>query len=203
MSPTSTGKPAAQGSADHEILFQHWFKSVGPRTYATQLKKANNGNHYLVLTEGKRDDKTGEVRKTRLFVFSEDFVEFFRMLKETAQFVRDHPVPDSVKRKRDRFWAKNGDSPQRPAGGNPQPASHAPLISAGGKDAGPSPAARRAVPAPARRAVPAPARQAVPPSARQAVAAPSQQTVPAPARQAVPAPARQAVPATARQGTLA
>ena len=165
-----TGKPTAQGSAEHEILFQHWFKSVGPRTYATQLKKANNGNHYLVLTEGKRDDKTGEVRKTRLFVFSEDFIEFFRMLKETAQFVRDHPVPDSVKKKRDRFWAKNGGSgsgaPARKTQSVDRPSARPPhgqlsrTVSPGGStkpDGRPtapprpaSPAARSAAPASAR-----------------------------------------------------
>ena len=89
-----------------KILFQKYFKSVGPRTYAGQLKEAGNGNHFLVLTEGKRDEKTGEVRKTRLFVFSEDFIEFFRMLHDTAVFIREHPVPDDIKQKRARFWAK-------------------------------------------------------------------------------------------------
>jgi hypothetical protein len=89
-----------------EILFQKFFKSVGPRTYAAQVKKAGNGNHFLVLTEGKRDEKTGEVRKTRLFLFSEDFGAFFRMLHETAKFIRENPVPDEIKQKRDRFWAK-------------------------------------------------------------------------------------------------
>jgi hypothetical protein len=101
------GRPqsgAAKPEAD--ILFQKYFKSVGPRTYAAQLKQAGNGNHFLVLTEGKRDEKTGEIRKTRLFVFSEDFGEFFRMLHETAQFIRQNPVPDEVKKKRERFWAK-------------------------------------------------------------------------------------------------
>ena len=43
-----------------KILFQQFFKSVGPRTYAAQVKQAANGNHFLVLTEGKRDDKTNE-----------------------------------------------------------------------------------------------------------------------------------------------
>ena len=106
------GKPAPAGKADkaeHEILFQKYFKSVGPRTYAAQVKRANNGNHYLVLTEGKRDDATGEVRKTRLFIFGEDFIEFFRMLHETAQFIKANPVPDEVKKKRQRFWAKKAD----------------------------------------------------------------------------------------------
>ena len=97
--------------AEHEIIFQTYFKSVGPRTYASQVKRANNGNHYVVLTEGKRDDATGEVRKTRLFVFGEDFVEFFKMLQATAHFIKANPVPDEVRRKRDRFWAKSSQTP--------------------------------------------------------------------------------------------
>ena len=130
---------AGNGQADkpeHEILFQTYFKSVGPRTYAAQVKKASNDNHYLVLTEGKRDEKTGEVRKTRLFVYSEDFPAFFRMLQETAHFIKDHPVPDEVKQKRDRFWAKKNAE------------GHAPAAT---KTA---PAAPKAPPAPARAAAP-------------------------------------------------
>ena len=106
------GAPAARAGTsavpkpDHEILFPQYFKSVGPRTYAAQVKRASNGNHYLVLTEGKRDDATGEVRKTRLFAYSEDFVEFFKLLQATAQFIRANPVPDDVKKRRDRFWAR-------------------------------------------------------------------------------------------------
>ena len=59
MSSTSP-QAAGQTAGEHEIMFQNWFKSVGPRTYAAQVKKAKNGNHFLVLTEGKRDEKTGE-----------------------------------------------------------------------------------------------------------------------------------------------
>ena len=80
--------------------------------YAAQVKRAGNGNHFLVLTEGKRDEKTDEVRKTRLFIFSEDFVEFFRMLHETAKFIREHPVPEEIKRKRDKYWQKKNGSPR-------------------------------------------------------------------------------------------
>ena len=106
------GKSAAKSAAgprptsEHEILFQKYFKSAGPRTYAAQVKRATNGNHYLVLTEGQRDPKTGELRKTRLFLFSEDFAEFFRMMHEAAVFIRDNPVPEHVKRKREQFWAR-------------------------------------------------------------------------------------------------
>jgi hypothetical protein len=122
VAPKPLPKPAAakpfpqksRPKPEPKILFQKYFKSVGPRTYAAQLKEAGNGNHFLVLTEGKRDEKTDEVRKTRLFIFSEDFVEFFKMLHETAVFVREHPVPDAIKRKRAKFWEKQ--NAQQPRG---------------------------------------------------------------------------------------
>ena len=117
--PVAARSPNARASAastaakpEPEILFQKYFKSLGPRTYAAQVKRAGNGNHFLVLTEGKRDEKTDEVRKTRLFIFSEDFVEFFRMLHETAKFIREHPVPEEIKRKRDKYWQKKNGSPR-------------------------------------------------------------------------------------------
>ena len=90
------------------ILFQEFFKSVGPRTYAAQVKRAANGNHFLVLTEGKRDEKTNELRKSRLFIYSEDFSAFFKLMKASAEFVKANPVPDEVKAKRDKVWAKQG-----------------------------------------------------------------------------------------------
>jgi hypothetical protein len=99
--------------AEPKILFQSYFKSVGPRTYAAQMKEAGNGNHFLVLTEGKRDEATGDVKKTKLFIFSEDFVAFFRLMKETSEFVKAHPVPDKVKQKRERFWAKQNAAPSK------------------------------------------------------------------------------------------
>src|SRR5579864_33514 len=105
---SAPAKPAAPQPQrpEAEILFQKYFKSVGPRTYAAQVKKAGTGNHFLVLTEGRRADSTGEIRKTRLFLFSEDFAEFFRMLHETARFIRENPIPDDVRKRREKFWAK-------------------------------------------------------------------------------------------------
>ncbi|MGA2582555.1 MAG: DUF3276 family protein [Tepidisphaeraceae bacterium] len=88
-----------------KIVFQKFFKSVGPRTYAAQVKELPNGNHLLVLTEGKRDKETGEIRKTRVFLYGEDFTAFFRMLGETAAFLRAHPLPEEVRKRRDKFWA--------------------------------------------------------------------------------------------------
>ncbi len=101
--------PPKSAPAEEKILFQKFFKSVGPRTYAAQLKQAKNDNQYLVLTEGRRDEKTGELRKSRLFLFSEDFVAFFRMLQETTQFIKAHPVPDEIRRRRQRYWAKRAE----------------------------------------------------------------------------------------------
>jgi hypothetical protein len=116
-------KPAGE-KAEHEILFQQYFKSACPeKTYAAQLKRAGNGNHYIVLTEGKRDPATGDVRKTRLFLYSEDFGEFFRLLKATAEFIRAHPVPDEVKQKRERFWAKRAGETALTAKVNPPAAA--------------------------------------------------------------------------------
>ncbi len=82
------------------ILFQGYFKSLGPRTYAAQVKRAANGNHFLVLTEGKRDPDTNEVKKLSLFIFSEDFPAFFRLMKQAAEFIKAHPTPKTVKRRR-------------------------------------------------------------------------------------------------------
>lgn len=107
---------AAGGKPEHEILFQQFFKSVGPRTYAAQVKKAGNGNHYVVITEGQRDDKSGDVRKTRLFVFSEDFEQFFGLLRKTGEFVKANPLPPEIRRKRERFWAKQAAGANTPSG---------------------------------------------------------------------------------------
>jgi hypothetical protein len=98
-------------------LFQKFFKSVGPRTYAAQVKQAANGNHFLVLTEGRRDDRTGEVRKSRVFVYSEDFVEFFRLIKSAAEFIKEHPLSPEFRRKREEFWAKQRRMPAGAAAG--------------------------------------------------------------------------------------
>lgn len=116
VAPRRRPRPKAQPFRGEKqpdpILFQTYFKSVGPRTFAAQMKRAGNGNHYLVFTEGKRDKETNEVRKTSLYVFSEDFVEFFKMLKETAEHVRAHPVPAEVAAKRQQVW-KRGDRKPR------------------------------------------------------------------------------------------
>jgi hypothetical protein len=118
--PGSSGR-GGKGSEEHPILYQDYFKSVGPRTYAAQVKKAGNGNHYLVLTEGKRDEATNEVRKTRLFLFSEDFAAFFKMMKATAEFIKANPVPPEVVKKRNAFWAKAGSADAGAAGEKTSP----------------------------------------------------------------------------------
>lgn len=106
-SPRRSGKPLGP-KPEPKILFQKFFKSVGPRTYAAQVKQAANGNHFVVLTEGKRDEKTNELRKSMVYIYSEDFSQFFQLMKATAEFCRDNPVPDEVKAKRAKVWAKAG-----------------------------------------------------------------------------------------------
>ena len=113
--PAPAGPRKKPTMDDHPILFQKFFKSVGPRTYVSQIRRATNGNHYLVLTEGQRKDDSDEVRKTRIFLYSEDFVEFFRMIRETAEWIKANPVPAEVRQKRQRFWAKENNSKVRRA----------------------------------------------------------------------------------------
>jgi hypothetical protein len=105
---SSRQSPSAGAAAAKEpkILFQKYFKSVGTRSYAAHLKENDKGNHFLVLTESKRDPATGETKKTKVFIYSEDFAQYFRMLHETAQFIKGHPVSEEVKLKRQRYWAR-------------------------------------------------------------------------------------------------
>jgi hypothetical protein len=116
------------------------------------VKKAGNGNHYVVFTEGRRDDATREVRKTRLFVYSEDFIPFFKMLQETAHFIKANPVPEEVSRKRRQFWSRKGEQPKTAR----EASSPVPRAS------GPAP---KPVPAPATARPPAPATTALKPRA--------------------------------------
>lgn len=101
--------------AEPKILFQQFFKSVGPRTYAAQVKEAGNGNHFVVLTESKRTKGEDEPRKTRLFVFSEDFVEFFKLVQATAHFIKANPVSDEVRDRQKRYWQRQANGIRRSA----------------------------------------------------------------------------------------
>lgn len=104
--PASTLKSErSSDKPDHPILFQQYFKSVGPRTYALQVKKATNDNHYLVLTEGRRDKQSGEVRKMRINLFSEDFDAFFDLLRQAEAFIKAHPLSPEFMKKRKQFWS--------------------------------------------------------------------------------------------------
>jgi hypothetical protein len=105
-SSRSSAASAAGAAKEPKVLFQKYFKSIGTRTYAAHLKENDKGNQFLVLTESKRDASSGETKKTKVFVYSEDFAQYFRMLHETAQFIKAHPVSEEVKLKRQRYWAR-------------------------------------------------------------------------------------------------
>ena len=105
-SRSSAAAGAAAAAKEPKVLFQKYFKSIGTRSYAAHLKENDKGNQFLVLTESKRDPATGETKKTKVFVYSEDFAQYFRMLHETAQFIKAHPVSEEVKLKRQRYWAR-------------------------------------------------------------------------------------------------
>ena len=129
MANFTAGKSFASSKpkAEPKIIHQTFFKSVGPRTYAAQLKEIANGNHLLVLTEGKRDEQTNEVRKTRLFVYAEDFPELFKMLDDAKAFIDAHPVSKVAKAKRQKFWERHNQTarPEVKVSGEPAAAEEA------------------------------------------------------------------------------
>jgi hypothetical protein len=84
---------------------------MGPRIYAAQIKRAGNGNQYLVLTESKRDDSGGEPRKTRIFLYGEDFAAFFSMMRSLAGWMKEHPLDSQFLARRKAFWAKKSHEP--------------------------------------------------------------------------------------------
>src|SRR5688500_7210389 len=75
-----TSAAAAAAAKEPKTLFQKYFKSVGSRSYAAHLKENDKGNQFLVLTESKRDASSGETKKSKVFIYSEDFAQYFRML---------------------------------------------------------------------------------------------------------------------------
>jgi hypothetical protein len=99
------GRPNGDRLPD-PILFQEWFRSVGPRTYAAQVRRAGNGNHYLVLTEGKRNENEDEARKTRLYVYSEDFTAMFKLFDAARKYIIENPMPADAIRRREQYWLK-------------------------------------------------------------------------------------------------
>jgi hypothetical protein len=104
--PAKPARGIPAGKPEPKLLFQRFFQSVGPRTYTAQIKELPNGNQALVVTEEKRDPKTDELRQSRIFIYGEDFAAFFRMLHETAGFIRANPLSPEVRRRRNEFWAK-------------------------------------------------------------------------------------------------
>ncbi|MBC7783120.1 MAG: DUF3276 family protein [Burkholderiales bacterium] len=107
----SAGAPEPQNvprKPDHSILFQTFFKSVGSRTYAAQIKQATNGNQYMVVTEGRRDKNSDDVRKMRINIFSEDFEAFFDLLRQTARYIKEHPLSAEFQAERKKFWQNLG-----------------------------------------------------------------------------------------------
>jgi hypothetical protein len=106
QSSATVQSPVQGPKPEPKILFQSYFKSKGPRTYAAQVKEAGNGNHFILLTEGKRDKKTDELKKMSIILFSEDFREFFKLLASVDQFVQKNPVPPEVANRQAAIWRK-------------------------------------------------------------------------------------------------
>lgn len=101
--------PAKASESEDVVLFQKYFKSLGPRAYAAQIKRAPNGNHCLVLIESKRDAETHEIKKSKVLIWSEDLASFFKMMQETLHFHKANPVPEEIRKRRERYWQKRAE----------------------------------------------------------------------------------------------
>jgi hypothetical protein len=101
------------------------------------------------------------VRKTRIFVYGEDFDSFIDLLRHAAVWIKQHPVSDEFKQKRRQFWQKR----QRGASDRASPARGEPAATTGASATNrqPRPASARQgqPPAPGRPVLPT---RAVPPT---------------------------------------
>jgi ERCC4-type nuclease len=98
--------PKENTGREPRVLFQKAFKSPSQKQYSALLKELESGNHLLTLSEARRDAATGQMHKTRISIFGEDLTAFFRLLHETATFIRSSPLPEEVRRRREKFWAR-------------------------------------------------------------------------------------------------
>jgi hypothetical protein len=104
--PLAPTRNAPADKSEPRVLFQKFFKSISRRHYAAKIKETPDGNQFLVLTDERMDQETGELKKSKVTIHSEDFMHYFRMLHDTAQFIKTHPVSEDLKMKRMRHWAK-------------------------------------------------------------------------------------------------
>ena len=51
------------------------------------VRKAKNGNRYLIITKSKKVD--GEWQRDRILIWGEDIPELFQTLKEAAPHLKD------------------------------------------------------------------------------------------------------------------
>jgi len=54
------------------------------RSYFFDVKKAKNGNNFLVVTESRFDKETKQSKRSSLLLFKDDLEGFIRKLKEIS-----------------------------------------------------------------------------------------------------------------------
>lgn len=61
------------------------------RSYFLDVKTAENGSPYLILTESKKDkEKEGEYQTSRIMVFSDEVDAFYAALGRTIKHLHDN-----------------------------------------------------------------------------------------------------------------
>lgn len=78
----------ARPKAPPQIVKTWLFDSIGPRKYAVQIKKAANGNPFMLIVEGvPSTNGDGTFRRFSVNLWSEDFARFFGVLDEVRAYM--------------------------------------------------------------------------------------------------------------------
>ena len=71
------------------LMFSEIIKG-NARTYFFDVKKASNGNPYLLLTESKKN-KDGGFEKVRIIIFQDDMPAFVEMVNKSQKMMEPTP----------------------------------------------------------------------------------------------------------------
>ncbi len=87
-----------KGRKDKEEVFSKVMRA-GKRTYFFDVRATRADDYYITITESRKqsnDDGSAFYKKHKIFLYKEDFIEFFDTLQEVIQFVADNKGEDYI-----------------------------------------------------------------------------------------------------------
>jgi hypothetical protein len=77
----------------HELVYSTKFRAGKRRTYFFDVRKTDNGDHYLTLTESTQKMNGGYDRH-KIFLYKEDFNRFVREIGSVVEHIKNDLQPD-------------------------------------------------------------------------------------------------------------